>query len=352
MTQSIVSDIKVNLGERIETHNLGPYAPVFNTPENILAKQVQDFVPEQTPLFSGQPSIQLEMDIGTLDRLLEDMSPAAQKFARQRLKLLFDRCSKDVKTGRIPVEAVNRLATFCLEIIPLFERERIVMPTAVELSILFDWYLDMQSRPQQEPGIVLTTVCPDYPYDLIGNKAMFKSGLVGNEIGLVGESIMKTGPRLLHILSKSLDMPFAWIVGYAGFEAKPENLESMKISAREFRYRLETSASKLQQRINVQVGILPDMVDLTNEQFEKIKVGFRKDDFNIQRNGMDALAEAVDARDWAGVFCIANELNAIIIDGASVFMGRKAYKKAGEIIQSRNHTPRFYCVCNYMGFES
>jgi hypothetical protein len=75
-----------------------------------------------------------------------------------------------------------------------------------------------------------------------------------------------------------------------------------------------------------------------------------KKDFNIQRKGMDALSDAVDARDWASVFSIANRLNAIIVDGASVYMGRKAYKKAERILQPVNHTPRFFCVSNYMGF--
>jgi hypothetical protein len=303
-------------------------------------------------VFSGQQSGKLVMDDGTLDRLLMGRRSDTKKFAIRRLKSLFHRCSKDVREGRISVEAVNRLSTFCLEIIPLIESERMVMPTAVELGILFDWYLDMRARSLQEPAVVLTTVCPDYPYEWMGTKAIFKSGKVGNDIGLVGESIMKTAPHLLHLLSTSLNMSFVWIVGYAGFEAKPENLEMMKISAEEFRDRLETSALKLQQNLGVPVGILPDAVDLTMDQFGEIREGFAKKDFDIQRKGMDALSEAVDARDWASIFFIANRLNAIIVDGASVYMGRKAYKKAEQMLQPTNHTPRFFCVCNYMGFES
>lgn len=318
--------------------------------EMAISRQVRDLVPKQTPVFSGQQSGKLLMDDVTLDRLLIGRSSAARKFALRRLKLLFDRCSKDVQEGRISVEAVNRLSTFCLEIIPLIESERIVMPTAAELSILFNWYLDRQARSKQEPGVVLTTVCPDYPYAWIGTKAIFKRGAAGNDIGLVGESIMKTAPYLLNILSKSLNMSFVWIVGYAGFEAKPENLKNMNISAEEFRDRLETSALKLQQKLGVPVGILPEALDLTIEQFKEIRESFMKKDFNIRRKGMDALSEAVDARDWAAVFTIANRLNAIIVDGASVYMGRKAYKKAAQILQPVNHTPRFYCVCNYMGF--
>lgn len=305
---------------------------------------------KQAPVFSRQPPGKLVMDDVTLDRLLIGKSSAARKFSLRRLKLLFDRCSKDVRERRIPVEAINRLANFCLEIIPMIENERIVMPTAAELSILFNWYLDKQIRSPQEPGVILTTVCPDYPYEWVGSKAVFKSGALGNNIGLVGESIMNTGPHLLRILSKSLNMSFVWIVGYAGFEAKPENLENMNISAEEFRDRLETSVLKLQQKLDVPVGILPDTVDLTIEQFEEIREGFMKEDFNIRRKGMDALSDAVDARDWASVFSIANRLNAIIVDGASVYMGRKAYKKAAQILQPTNHTPGFYCVCNYMGF--
>ncbi len=63
--------------------------------------------------------------------------------------------------------------TFCLEIVPLIERESIVMPTAIELSILFDWYLDRQDRSLQEPAIIISPVCPDYPFYLIENKAVF-----------------------------------------------------------------------------------------------------------------------------------------------------------------------------------
>jgi len=305
---------------------------------------------KQSQVFSVEQTGKLVMDDVTLDRLLKGKSPASRKFALRRLKLLFDRCSKDARERRIPPEAVNRLANFCLAIIPLIESERIVMPTAVELSILFNWYLDKQARSPQEPGIILTTVCPDYPYEWIGSKAMFKSGTVGNDIGLVGESIMNSGPHLLRILSESLNMSFIWIVGYAGFEAKPENLENMNISAREFRNRLEASALKLEQQLGVPVVILPDALDLTIEQFNRIRKGFMKEDFNIRRKGMDALADAVDARDWACVFTIANQLNAIIVDGASVYMGRRAYKKAAQILQPTNHTPSFYCVCNYMGF--
>lgn len=314
------------------------------------AGQVHDWALDQTPVFYRQQSGKLVMDDVTLHRLLTGRSSAAGKFAGRRLKLLFDRCSKDVQKGKIPIEAVNRLANFCLEIIPLIENEKIVMPTAVELSTLFNWYLDKQTRSPQEPGVILTTVCPDYPYEWLGTKAIFKNGAAGNDIGLVGESIMNTGPHLLRILSGCLSMSFDWIVGYAGFEAKPENLENMNISAEEFRDRLETSAFKLQQKLDVPVVILPDALDLTVEQFNEIREGFIKEDFNIRRKGMDALADAVDARDWASVFTIANRLNAIIVDGASVYMGRKAYKKAAQILHPTNHTPCFYCVCNYMGF--
>lgn len=295
---------------------------------------------------------QLALDDVALNRLLSGSSPTGKNFALRRLKFLFHRCSRGVREGRIPVEAVNNLSTFCLEIIPLIESGGIVMPTAAELGILVDWYLDVQTRAPLEPAVVITTVCPDYPFEWIGTKAVFKSGTVGNGIGLVGESILNTGPRLLHILSKSLNITFDWIVGYAGFEAKQASLESMKITAEEFRDRLETSARKMQRKLGAAVGILPDAVGVTLEQFNEIRDGFKIGDFNIKRKGMDALSDAVDARDWAGVFSISNRLNAIILDGASVYMGRKAYGKAGQILKSTNHTPRFFCVSNYMGFDS
>jgi hypothetical protein len=312
--------------------------------------QERELITKKTSVFSGTQSGQLVMDDAALDRLLTGRGLTVKKFAMRRLKLLFHRCSKDVREGRISVEAVNRLSNFCLEIIPLIEDASIVMPTADEFSILIDWYLDMQERALQEPAVVLTTVCPDYPYEWVGTKAMFTSGEVGSDIGLVGESIMKTGPHLLYILSKSLDMPFTWIVGYAGFEAKPANLEGMNLSAKEFRDRLETSALKLQHKLGVPVGILPDSVGMTMDQFGEIRESFMITDFNIRRKGMDALSGAVDARDWASVFNIANKLNAIIVDGASVYMGRKAYKKAKQIMQPTKHTPSFYCVTRYMGF--
>jgi hypothetical protein len=316
--------------------------------------KVKDAVPPFKTKAVHQPSRQLVMDGATLDRLLGGKSSAARKFLQRRLKLLYDRCSKDTREGRIPVEAVNRLSTFCLEIIPLIESGKIVRPTAVELSTLFNWYLDMQkrSRENQEPAVVLSTVCPDYPFEFKGNKAVFTDGLVGDGIGLIGESIMNAAPLLLQKLSESLNMPITWLVGYAGFEAKPSNLDRMNLSAAQFMQRLETSAAKLQEKLGVPVGILPDMADITLEQFNDTRDGFNKEDFSVKRKGMDALAEAVDARDWAGVFTMASRLNAIIVDGASVYMGRKAYGKAEEIIKPGNYTPRFYCMCNYMGFDS
>ncbi len=313
---------------------------------------MREVITEKPSVFSWTQSGQLGMDDIALNKLLTGRSLTIRKFAMRRLKLLFHRCSKGVREGRISVEAVNRLSTFCLEIIPLVEDASIVMPTAAEFSILIDWYLDMQERSKREPAVVLTTVCPDYPYEWVETKAMFQSGEVGSDIGLVGESIMKTGPHLLYILSKSLDMPFVWIVGYAGFEAKPANLESMNISAKEFRDRLAISALKLQYKLGVPVGILPDAVGISMEQFGEIRESFMINDFNIRRKGIDALSGAVDARDWASVFNIANKLNAIIVDGASVYMGRKAYKKARQIMQPTNHTPSFYCVTRYMGFAS
>jgi hypothetical protein len=314
--------------------------------------QVRDLIIKKPAVFSVTQSGQLMMDEAALDRLLTGRSLTGKKFAMRRLKFLFHRCSKGVRESRISVEAVDRLSNFCLEIIPLIDSASIVMPTAAEFSILIDWYLDMQERSKQEPGVVLTTVCPDYPYEWVGTKAMFTSGEVGSDIGLVGESIMKTGPHFLYILAKSLDMPITWIVGYAGFEAKPGNLESMNMSAKEFRKRLEKSALKLQHKLGVPVGILPDSVGITMAQFGEIRESFMITDFNIRRKGMDALSGAVDARDWASVFNIANKLNAIIVDGASVYMGRKAYKKAKQIMQPTNHTPSFYCVTRYMGFAN
>ncbi|MDQ1354682.1 MAG: hypothetical protein QG657_4991 [Acidobacteriota bacterium] len=314
--------------------------------------QVCDLIIKNPSVFSVTQSGQLMMNDAALDKLSTGMSLSGKNFAMRRLKFLFHRCSKGIRERRISIDAVNRLSSFCLEIIPLIENTSIVMPTAAEFSILIDWYLDRQERSQQEPGVVLTTVCPDYPYEWVGTKAMFTSGEVGSDIGLVGESIMKTGPHLLYLLAKSLDIPLTWIVGYAGFEAKPANLESMNISSEEFRNRLEKSARKLQHKLGVPVGILPDSVDITMEQFSEIRESFLITDFNIRRKGMDALSGAVDARDWASVFSIANKLNAIILDGASVYMGRKAYKKAGQILQSNNHTPCFYCVTRYMGFDS
>lgn len=307
--------------------------------------------PEQITVFSGQNARPLAMDETALERLLTGRSITAKNFARRRLKLLADRCSKDIKEGRVRLETANKLAAFIVKILPLIENTSIVIPTADEMGILFNWYIDWQARDSQEPAVVISTVCPDYPYDWVGSKAMFKSGLVGNDIGLIGESLMASAPHLLYTLVKCLDMSFLWIVGYAGFEAKPGNLETMKISAAEFRGHLEISALKLQEKIGVPVGILPDMIGVTIEQFAEIRESYKKEDFDVQRKGMDALASAVDARDWAGVFHIAKRLNAIIIDGASVYMGRKAYRKAEQILSGANHTPRFYCVCNYMGFD-
>ncbi len=307
--------------------------------------------PRQGPLIFLKQSQKLIMDNDALDHLLAGKDPALRNFARRRLKLLFDRCSKKFREGNISLEAVNGLGNFCLDILPLIEDERIVMPTAGEIALLFDWYVNMPPPvARQEPAVVLTTVCPDYPYDRVDASAVFKNGGVGDGIGLIGESIMNHAPELLQILASSLNISLVWIVGYAGFEAKPDNLAGMKISPAEFRNKLETSALKLQQKMGVSVGVLPDAANLSEAQFAEIRDGFSVDDFNIKRSGMDALADAVDVRDWAGVFVIANRLNAIIVDGASVYMGRRAYKNAARILQADNPTPRFFCVCDYMGF--
>jgi hypothetical protein len=320
------------------------------TLDKTLTRHILDFIPTQAPAIFGRESGQLVMDDSILERLLTGKSSTAGNFAARRLKFLFHKCSKGVREGRISIEWVNRLANFCLEIIPLIENAGIVLPTASELGILFDWYLDMQAQAHQEPAVVISTVCPDYPYDWVDSKAVFNNGVVSDDIGLVGESILETGPQMVDILAKTLNIRIDWIVGYAGFEGKPENLERMNLSSQEFRARLETSAHKMQQKLGVPVGILPEAVDLTLEQFNETRESFDKGDFNIRRKGMDALADAVDARDWACVFSMANNLNAIILDGASVYMGRKAYNKADQILASDNFTPRFFCVCNYLGF--
>jgi hypothetical protein len=311
-------------------------------------KQKQDSNIHQTAVFFTNQSGQLAMDIAALDKFLDNKSSIIKRFIERRLKLLLHRCSRAVREQKISLEIVNRLSSFCLAITPLIENSNIVMPTAVEFSALIDWYLSI--REKQGPAVVLSTVCPDYPYDWVGTKAMYKNGPLGDEIGLIGESIMKIAPNLLQILVKTLNLSIAWVIGYAGFEAKPSNLENMKISAEEFRNRLEKSARKLEQKINIPVEMLPDVVGLGLNQFAEIREGFIINDFIIQRKGMDALASAVDARDWACVFYIANMLNAIIIDGASVYMGRKAYNKAKHILKPVNHTPSFYCVTSYLGF--
>ena len=319
-------------------------------PSTTITRHVPDFSPQQTPAIFGRESGQLVLNHFILDRLLMGKNSTSRNFAARRLKFLGHKCSKGVKDGRIAIEWVNRLANLCLELIPSIENAGIVLPTASEMGILFDWYLDRQLVNENEPAIVISTVCPDYPYDWVGSKAVFNNGVVGDGIGLVGESILDTGPQIVDILSKTLNIPIDWIVGYAGFEGKQENLERMNLTAQEFRARLETSAHKMEQKLNVPVGILPDALDLTLDQFDAIRESFAKEDFNIQRKGMDALSEAVDARDWACVFSMANNLNAIILDGASVYMGRKAYNKADQILASNHHTPRFFCVCNYLGF--
>ena len=71
--------------------------------------KVKDAVPPFKTKAPHQPSRQLVMDEPTLERLLGSKSSAARKFLQRRLKLLYDRCSKDTREGRIPVEAVNRL---------------------------------------------------------------------------------------------------------------------------------------------------------------------------------------------------------------------------------------------------
>ena len=121
----------------------------------LFTKQEFDLATIQAQVFSKQQSRNLFKDDALLDRLIKVKDPAIRNFIMRRLKLLFDQCSKAVKEGKIPVEVVNRLSTFCLEIIPLIESEKIMMPTATELRILFDWYLNKQAQSQQKPAVIL-----------------------------------------------------------------------------------------------------------------------------------------------------------------------------------------------------
>lgn len=291
---------------------------------------------------------QLIWNYEALDKRLHSKSSNFKRFALKRLKLINDLCSKEVRNDKVPLDIVNRLANFCLEIIPLIESEKIVMPTAFEFNLIVKWYIKRQVEIIHEPVQILTTVCPDYPYEKVRNKAVYTPGILGDDIGLVGASIINNAPCFLNVLSETLKINIHWIVAYAGFEANDSNLKAMNISFEEFTSKLETSAMKLQNKLNVEVGILPEAVGIKFEQFNEMRNSYKKNDFQIQRNGMEALSQAVDARDWACIYTIANDLNAIILDGASVYMGRKAYKQTGEILN--NYTPMFFCVSNYKGF--
>lgn len=285
-----------------------------------------------------------------LEMYLSGKSRIIKKYMKKRLKLLLDTCSKDLRKGNIALETVNRLADFCMETIPLIENNKIVIPNPDEFLCLAKWYIDIMSGSYNEPGNILTTVCPDYPFGYYEGRAVYKEGELGDDIGLVGESILEVGAKMVSVFKKTLKIPFNWIVGYAGFEGQKENLESMNISREMFWKKLKGSASKLQNELGISVGIMPDMVGMTNEEFWKIRESFPKEQFNIERKGMNALSHATDTRDWACIYSVANHLNAIILDGASVYVGRRAYKKAERIIKSEKQTPRFFCITNYEGY--
>jgi hypothetical protein len=167
---------------------------------------------------------------------------------------------------------------------------------------------------------------------------------------LIGESILNHAPGFIKILSETFNLDFDWKVGYAGFEANDNNLRKLQLSRTKFINKLKRSAELLTDKLNVSVGILPDMVGITLQNFDAIREIFQVSDFNIQRKGMDALADAVDARDRGCIYTIANKENAIILDGASVRVGRKAYLKAQHLSNTDHITPRFYCISNYIGF--
>ena len=292
----------------------------------------------------------LVIDKKTLDTYLSGKSKAIKNYIKKRLKLLLDTCSKDVKKGKVTLETVNRLAAFCIETIPLIESNSIVMPIPKEFVSLVKWYIDKTNNSHMEPGDILTTVCPDYPYEYFGGRAVYKEGELGEDIGLVGESILKTGAKMVSIFVKTLGIPLNWIIGYAGFEGKKENLGNMNINSEIFFRKLKESASKLQKELGISVGIMPDIVGISNEEFWGMRNSFSKEQFSFERKGMNALAHATDMRDWACIYSIANKLNAIILDGASVYVGRRAYKNTEKIIKSEKYTPTFYCITNYEGY--
>ncbi len=285
-----------------------------------------------------------------VNRYLRGRNRAIKNYIKKRLKLLLDTCSKDVRKGKVVLETVNRLAAFCIETIPLIENNSIVMPIPDEFVSLIKWYIDKTNHSHKEPGNILTTVCPDYPYKYFEGRAVYKEGELGEDIGLVGESILKTGAEMVSILRRTLRIPFNWIIGYAGFEGKKENLKNMNINYEIFCRKLKGSALKLQKRLGVSVGIMPDIVGISNEEFWEMRGTFFKEQFSFKRKGMDALAHATDMRDWGCIYSIANKLNAIILDGASVYVGRRAYKNAEMILNSEKQTPRFYCITNYVGY--
>jgi len=210
----------------------------------------------------------------------------------------------------------------------------VVRPTTEEIYSLQHWLLrNMLSKKQSLT--IITTVCPDYDierldtslYKDIGHYRYTGKGL-HDRIGGVGEYINIGAGLILQVINSTTNLALDWIVGYAGFEANADNSKRNGINPDVFKERVQRSAIKMQQKMGYPVGVFPEYLGISLEDYNNIKdLLLKLGDYGYKREAInDALGEVTSGVDWLIMGLIASAKDALIMDGASVIMARNFYR--------------------------
>ncbi len=136
---------------------------------------------------------------------------------------------------------------------------QIVMPTGGEISNLIEWIIKGMFNGNH---MAMTTVCPDYDYEVVNGIARFTGKGLGDEIGLVGTSIMNISPQIIQILEDQLGINLNWNIGYAKFEATEQNAKSNGLVQQQFINKLDSSANRMSSAMGREVGLFPESLTI------------------------------------------------------------------------------------------
>jgi hypothetical protein len=138
--------------------------------------------PKDRILLQVKSPIKIKLNKNLIEHYLIHEQLVITTSIRKRLGFLLHTYSNDVKNGTVSIEDLNKIGIFCIRVVPLIEQKRIVAPTINEINWLFKWYLDVKNRAKKSKPIILTTVCPDYSYNLVHNRAVYTGASVGSAI--------------------------------------------------------------------------------------------------------------------------------------------------------------------------